>query len=79
MSIVSNVFPTVLKKAKVIPLRKSKELSDPNNFRPISILSLLSKPIERYDWPKGSIFRKKAFKMKKNPPYVLKTNQEISP
>ena len=48
MSVVSNVFPTVLKKAKVIPLPKSKDLSDPNNFLPISILSLLSEPTERH-------------------------------
>ena len=47
MSIVSNVVPTVLKKVKVIPLPKSKDLSDPNNFLPISILSLLYKPTER--------------------------------
>ena len=48
LSIQKNVFPTVLKKAKVIPLPKVKDLSEPNNFRPISILPLLSKPIERH-------------------------------
>ena len=42
------VFPTVRKKAKVIPLPKVKDLSEPNNFRPISILPLLSKSIERH-------------------------------
>ena len=47
-SIASNIFPKVLKNAKVIPLPKSKELNDPNNFRPISILPLLSKPLERH-------------------------------
>ena len=41
-------FPTVLKKAKVIPLPNVKDLSEPNNFRPIPILPLLSKPIERH-------------------------------
>ena len=35
-------------KAKVIPLPKVKDLSELNNFRPISILSLLSKPIDRH-------------------------------
>ena len=44
----TKVFPTVLKKAKVIPLLKVKDLSEPNNFRPISILPLLSKPIARH-------------------------------
>ena len=32
----------------MIPLPKTNDLSEPNNFRPISILPLLSKPIERY-------------------------------
>ena len=44
----TNVFQTVLKKAKVIPLPKVKDLSEPSNFRPISIPPLLSKPIERH-------------------------------
>ena len=42
------VFPTVLKKAKIISLPKVKDFSEPNNFRPISILPLLSKPTERH-------------------------------
>ena len=51
LSILNNVFPTILKiknKAKVIPLPSTNDLSEPNNFRPISILTLLSKPIERH-------------------------------
>ena len=47
-SILNNVFPTTLKKAKVIPLSKTNDFSEPNNFRPISILPLLSKAIERH-------------------------------
>ena len=47
LSIRNNVFPTTLKKAKVIPLPKTYDLNETNNFHPISILSLLSKPIER--------------------------------
>ena len=43
-----NIFPTAFKVAKVIPLSKSKDTSDPNNFRPISLLPLLSKPLERH-------------------------------
>ena len=46
--ILNNVFPTILKKAKVIPLPKTNDLREPNNFRPISIFPLLSKPIERH-------------------------------
>ena len=49
LSILTNVFPTTLKKkAKMIPLPKTNDLSEPNNFRLISILPLLSKPIERH-------------------------------
>ena len=48
LSVLNNVFPTTLKKAKVIPLPKTNDLSEPNSFRPISILPLLSKPIERH-------------------------------
>ena len=43
-----NSFPPTLKAAKVIPLPTTKDLSDPNNFRPISLLSILTKPLERH-------------------------------
>ena len=32
----------------MIPLPKTNDLSEPNNFRPISIFPLISKPIERH-------------------------------
>ena len=41
-------FPPALKAAKLIPLPKAKDLSDPNDFRPISLLSILTKPLERH-------------------------------
>ena len=42
LPILNNVFPTTLnKKAKVIHLPKTNDLSEPNNFRPLSILPLL--------------------------------------
>jgi hypothetical protein len=41
-------FPSFLKQAKVIPIHKSGSTGDPNNYRPISILSALSKPLERH-------------------------------
>ena len=46
--IENNVFPPSLKTAKVIPLPKSKDVSDINNFRPISLLPILSKPLEKH-------------------------------
>lgn len=48
LCIQQNTFPPALKSAKVIPLPKTKDLTDPNNFRPISLLSVLCKPIERH-------------------------------
>lgn len=48
LCIQHNSFPLKLKKAKVIPLPKSKNTSDVNNYRPISLLSVLSKLLERH-------------------------------
>ena len=48
LCIQKNVFPKIFKTAKVIPLRKNTDRTDPNNFRPISLLSVLSKPLERH-------------------------------
>ena len=48
LCITSNTFPDEWKKAKVVPIPKTKNCSDLNNFRPISILSVLSKPIEKH-------------------------------
>ena len=43
------VFPTAFKRAEVIPLPKTKTIStDLNDYRPISILSVLTKPLERH-------------------------------
>jgi hypothetical protein len=42
------VFPTALKSAKVIPLPKTKNVQDMNDYRPISNLSVLSKPLEKH-------------------------------
>ena len=48
ISIECNIFPTALKEAKVIPLPKTKDLSQVSNFRPISLLSVISKPLEKH-------------------------------
>jgi len=48
LCIQHSIFPNILKVAKVIPLPKTKDLNDPNKFRPISLLSTISKPIERH-------------------------------
>ena len=41
-------FPKVFKTAKVIPIYKHGSKSDTSNYRPISVLSLLSKPLEKH-------------------------------
>ena len=48
LCIKQSTMPTALKTAQVLPLPKSKDTSDLNNFRPISLISTLSKPLERH-------------------------------
>ena len=43
----SNTFPNGLKKADIIPIYKKDDPFDKTNYRPISILPVLSKPFER--------------------------------
>ena len=43
-----NCFPSDFKTAKVVPLPKAKGLTDINNYRPISVLSSISKPLEKH-------------------------------
>ena len=46
-SFVTGIFPNILKVAKVIPLHKGGSTEDLNNFRPISLLSIFDKLIEK--------------------------------
>ena len=48
LCIDKNSFPKAFKQAKVIPIYKSGDNKDPSNYRPISILSVLSKPLEKH-------------------------------
>ena len=48
ISISTGQFPDALKVAKIIPVHKSGQQNDPSNYRPISILSTLSKIIEKH-------------------------------
>ena len=47
ISISSGLFPTDCKIAKLKPLYKTGSKTNPENFRPISLLPLISKVIER--------------------------------
>ena len=48
ISIHTGVFPVVLKEARIIPIHKGGPSEDPSNNRPISILPLVSKVIEKH-------------------------------
>ena len=48
LCIEQNIFPTALKNAKVVPLPKTNDLSNPSNFRPISLLPVISQSLERH-------------------------------
>ena len=47
-SIQSGICPSALKLARVTPVHKSGLAFDPNNFRPISVLPIISKLLERH-------------------------------
>ena len=47
LSILTSKFPSSWKTAKVIPLHKKGDFLDPKNFRPVAILPILSKLLER--------------------------------
>ena len=47
LSIKSSTVPNIWKNAKVTPIHKSGPLDKPENYRPISILPVLSKILER--------------------------------
>ena len=46
-SVYSSIFPTELKKADIVPIHKKKSKFDIKNYRPVSILPVLSKIFER--------------------------------
>ena len=48
LRIEQNVFPSEFQKAKVIPLAKTRDHKNLNDYRPISLLSVLSKLLERH-------------------------------
>ena len=48
LSITTGIFPDSFKKAKITPCFKKGDKSDMSNYRPISVLPLLSKLLERH-------------------------------
>ena len=47
LSIITESVPDLFKEAKVVPLFKKGSTLDPGNYRPVSVLSVLSKILER--------------------------------
>ena len=47
LSLIAGIFPDAWKTARVTPIFKEGLKTDPNNYRPISVLPLVSKLIER--------------------------------
>jgi hypothetical protein len=46
-TLVSGLFPEALKVARVIPVFKKGDRTNVNNYRPISLLPVLSKVLEK--------------------------------
>ena len=47
LSIITETVPSVFKEARVVPLFKKGSKLDPGNYRPVSLLNVLSKILER--------------------------------
>ena len=47
LSFVKGVFPNVLKTAQVLPTFKKRDIIEKNNYRPISLISNVSKTLEK--------------------------------
>ena len=47
LSIMSSTFPATWKKSKIVPLHKKDDPLDPKNYRPVAIVPILSKVLER--------------------------------
>ena len=60
-SLEHGIYPTKLKLAKVIPIYKNDDPSDPSNYRPISLLSVFNRIFEKMMY-----YRLKSFLEKKN-------------
>jgi hypothetical protein len=47
LSIRDGEFPAIWKKAKIVPLLKKGDALDPKNYRPVALLPIFSKILER--------------------------------
>jgi hypothetical protein len=56
MSVESGIYPDKLKHAKVIPIFKNDDETDPSNYRPISLLSIFNRIFEKVMYERLKIF-----------------------
>ena len=63
LSMITGVVPDELKSARVIPLFKKNDNTETGNYRPVSILNIVSKVLERviYDQFEGYLLQSKLF------------------
>ena len=47
MSIQNGIFPSKLKIAKIVPVFKSGDETDPDNYKPISLLSIFNRIFDK--------------------------------
>ena len=47
LSLTARKFPSLWKKSKIIPLHKKEDPLNPKNYRPVEIVPILSKILER--------------------------------
>ena len=66
MSFSTGEFPEKLKIVKVIPIHKGGSTQDINNFRPISLLSIFDKIIEKIMHTRLYDFLEHQFEFRKN-------------
>ena len=59
LSFSQGTFPSCLKIARVIPISKGNDKTDINNYRPISLLSVVSKVFERIRYSRNISFLEK--------------------
>ena len=69
-SIQSGICPSALKLAHVMPVHKSGVAFDPNNFRPISVLPIISKLLERHICTQLMLYLRS---------YIVSTQSEFRP
>ena len=57
LSFAQSVFPKLLKTAIVTPIYKSGSHNDPSSYRPISILTIFSKLLEKFFYNRLLLFK----------------------